>query len=124
MKKATLERHTPKEEELMEYLWELGEASPRELSLKHPEPQPHVNTLATVLLRLEEKGYVERVQRSRGSAYRPLVAIEDYGRNRISNFIQRYFGYSYLSSVSAFVEEEKISEEELMALLQPLQKKS
>lgn len=122
-KRPALERLTPKEEELMEYLWELGEASPRELSLKHPDPQPHVNTLATVLLRLEEKRYVERVQRNRGSAYRPLVAKEDYGRHRISNFVHRYFGDSYLSAVSAFVEEEKISEEELMTLLQTLQKK-
>lgn len=108
----------------MEYLWQLQEASPRELSLQYPEPQPHVNTLATVLLRLEEKHYVERVQRSRGSAYRPLVAKEDYGRHRLSSFVHRYFGDSYLSAVSAFVEEEKISEAELMALLESLQKKS
>ncbi|MBO7270330.1 MAG: BlaI/MecI/CopY family transcriptional regulator, partial [Bacteroidales bacterium] len=49
--------------------------------------------------------------------YYPIVSEEDYGRNTIKGAVSRYFENSYLTAVSALVEEEKISLDDLKELI-------
>ncbi|MDE7473893.1 MAG: BlaI/MecI/CopY family transcriptional regulator, partial [Muribaculaceae bacterium] len=57
-KSSAKDQLTPKEEELMCLLWEHGPILISRLVALYPDPKPHVNTVSTVLRRLEAKGFV------------------------------------------------------------------
>ena len=57
MRKAAKDQLTPKEEELMQLLWEHGPATISRLVELYPEPRPRFNTVSTVMTRLEAKGF-------------------------------------------------------------------
>lgn len=114
---------TRKEEEVLELMWQLGECAPKEIVALYPEPQPHVNTIATMVQSLERKGFVSHRQQGRGYIYFPQVSQEEYGRKKLYGFVDRYFKQSYMNLVSALVEEEKVTEQELIDFLNELRKK-
>ena len=46
------------EETVMNYLWRLEKAFMKDLLNAYPEPKPATTTLATLLKRMTEKGYI------------------------------------------------------------------
>lgn len=113
---------TPKEEEVMEIVWQIGRCTPRDVQERYEEPRPHINTIATSIQALERKGYLSHEQVGRGYVYTPIVKAEDYGRAKLPGFVQRYFGNSYMKVVSTFVREEQVSEAELLEFLAKLKR--
>lgn len=113
---------TKKEEEVMRHFWQKGAMFVRELVELYPEPKPHFNTLSTVVRSLEAKGCI--AHESYGNTYRyyPTITEEEYGRSTIKGVVSRYFENSYLTAVSALVEEEKISLDELRELIARIEK--
>lgn len=123
MTKRSNEQLTPKEEELMQFLWEHGPISISKLVELYPEPKPHFNTVSTVVRRLEAKGFVGHNEVS-GTFHYFAIVEKEYFRNRsFSKFIKNYFGGSYYGAVSALVAEDKISSEELKELLRLVEQK-
>ena len=120
----TMQKLTAKEEEVMELMWQLGECAPKDIVAQYPEPQPHVNTVATMVQSLERKGFVSHRPQGRGYIYFPIVKQEDYGRSKLGGFVDRYFKHSYMELVSQLVTEEKVSEQELLDFLNELKKRS
>ena len=120
----TMQKLTGKEEEVLELMWQLGECTPKDIVAQYPEPQPHVNTIATMVQSLERKGYVSHRPQGRGFIYFPIVKQEDYGRTKLGGFVDRYFKHSYMELVSSLVAEEKVSEQELLDFLHDLKKQS
>ncbi|WP_297931715.1 BlaI/MecI/CopY family transcriptional regulator [uncultured Alistipes sp.] len=112
-----LEKLTRREEELMRWFWQRGPLFVRELVELSPEPKPHFNTLSTMVRSLEAKGYLGHKAFGATYQYHPLVSEEEFSRRTLGGVIRRYFGSSYLGAVSALVEEEKISVEELRELV-------
>ncbi len=112
-----LEKLTRREEELMRWFWQCGPLFVRELVELSPEPKPHFNTLSTMVRSLEAKGYLGHKAFGATYQYHPLVSEEEFSRRTLGGVIRRYFGSSYLGAVSALVEEEKISVEELRELV-------
>ena len=53
--------------------------------------------------------------------YYPLVTEKEYGRSSLTGIIRDYFNDSYMSAVSAFVKEEKISVDELRELIETIE---
>ncbi len=113
----TMEKLTRREEELMRCFWERGPLFVRELVEMAPEPKPHFNTLSTMVRALESKGYVGHKAYGATYQYYPLVSEEEFSRQTLGSVISRYFENSYLEAVSALVEEEKISVDELRELI-------
>ncbi len=111
------EKLTRREEELMRCFWERGPLFVRELVEMAPEPKPHFNTLSTMVRTLETKGYLSH--RAFGGTYQyyPVVSEEAFSRRTLGSVICRYFENSYMGAVSALIEEEKISVDELRELL-------
>ena len=122
MKKKTkeLERLTYKEEEVMEHIWQLGPCAPKDVVACYEEPKPHISTISTMFQILERKGYLTHEAKGRGYIYHPAVEQRSYGRGKLQSFVTRYFDNSYMNVVSALVQEEKVSQEELMAFLEKL----
>ena len=109
---------TAKEEEVMEHIWTLGACAPKDVVALYPDDErPHINSIANAFQSLEKKGYLTHRAQGRGYIYQPCVRKQDYVRSKLSKFVDRYFGGSYLDVVSSFVSEEKLSEAELMQFL-------
>ena len=108
-----MKRLTNKEKEIMDLYWQHGPMFVRELLEHYAEPRPHFNTLSTMVRILEKNGYLDHKQYGNTYQYFPIVTEKEYGRSSIAGVIKNYFNDSYLSAVSSFVKEEKISVEEL-----------
>ena len=116
-----MKRLTAKEEEVMGWFWEKGPLFVRELLSFYDEPKPHFNTLSTVVRGLEEKGFVGHKAYGNTYQYYATVSREDYRRGTLRGVISKYFDNSYLGVVSTLVQEEKISVEELKALIKQVE---
>lgn len=123
MTNSNKDQLTPKEEELMQFLWEYGPISISKLVELYPEPKPHFNTVSTVVRRLEAKGFVSHNEAGASFHYYATVPKDNFRAKRFRNFIKNYFGGSYYGAVSSLVEEEKISADELKELLKIIEQK-
>lgn len=123
MRKTSKDQLTPKEEELMQLLWEHGPIFISKLIELYPEPRPHFNTVSTVMRRLEAKGIVSHNEVGGSYQYFAIAKKEDFRSRCFGNFIKNYFGGSYYGAVSALVAEDKISAEELKELLELVERK-
>ena len=94
----------------------------RELQEHYAEPRPHFNTLSTIVRILEREGFLDHKQFGNTYQYFPLISEAEYGRRSIAGIIKNYFDDSYLSAVSSFVKEEKISVDELRELINQIEK--
>lgn len=116
-----MKRLTNKEKEIMDLYWQHGPMFVRELQEHYEEPRPHFNTLSTMVRILERNGFLDHRQFGNSFQYYPLVTEKEYGRSSIAGVIKNYFNDSYLSAVSNFVKEEKISVEELKELIKEIE---
>jgi len=117
-----MKKLTNKEKEIMELYWQHGPMFVRELQEHYAEPRPHFNTLSTMVRILEKHGFLDHRQFGNSYQYYPLVTEKEYGRSSIAGVIKNYFNDSYLSAVSSFVKEEKISVAELRELIDEIEK--
>jgi len=67
---------TRAEEEVMQHLWSLNEASVKEIIELFPEPKPAYNTVSTIIRILETKEFVNQTKRKRISLF--SVSSERY----------------------------------------------
>ena len=118
-----MKKITPKEEEILNIFWKKGELFVKQILELYPEPKPHYNTISTMVRTLEEKGYIGYRIFGNTYQYYSLISKEDYNRKNLRNMVKNYFGNSYKRVVSALVEEEDISLEELKELIQEIEKK-
>src|SRR5215469_4866507 len=111
---------TKAEEQVMKVLWKLGNGLLMEIVDNMPEPQPHKNTVATILKTLVDKGFVEIENVGRIHRYHPLVSKDQYSKDTLTNVATGYFEGSFSNVVSFLVDEDKLSVKELELLLQQL----
>ena len=116
---------TEREAEVMEQLWERGPLTVRQLLEAYPDPKPHVNTVSTMVRILEDKGYVSHdPDSSKPFMYFALAQASDFAGRSLAKVIKSYFNNSYTSAVSALVEEEKISVDELKQIIDMIENKN
>ncbi len=108
---------TNREEEIMEIFWEKGSLFVKEVIDLLTDPKPHYNTISTIVRGLEDKGFVGHEQFGNTHRYFAVISREEFSRNTIKNMVGKYFNQSYSSVVSMFVQEEKISLEEIQELI-------
>ena len=119
---SIMKRLTKRENEIMNLFWDRGAMFVKELQSLYPEPQPHINTLSTMVRILESNGFLSHKAYGNTYQYYPVISREEYGRNSLSGIISNYLGNSYLNAVSELVREEKITVEELKALISEIEK--
>ena len=116
-----MQKLTKKEEELMQMFWEHGPMFVKDIVPLYDEPKPHFNTISTMVRTLESKGFVEHEAFGNTYRYRPIISQEEFSKGVLGNVVTRYFKSSYKQVVSALIEEEKISVEELEELIRKVQ---
>ena len=111
---------TKSEEQVMQVLWKLGRGFLKEIVEATPEPHPHSNTVATMLKILVDKGVVEYEIQGRNNLYRPRISKAEYGKKSMQQLLKGYFEGSPAKLVSQFVNDNKLSIQELEELLQQI----
>ena len=117
---------TKAEEQMMQYLWKLGEGTVQEVMATMEEnKRPSRTTVSTIIRLLEEKGVVgHKSTDGRRYIYYPILKKEEYSRHYLKNFIKRYFDNSFSSLACFFVRENNLSMKELDELLEEIKKGS
>ena len=106
-----------RERSVMQMLWDHGPLFVREMVELSEEPKPHFNTLSTTVRNLEAKGYVEHETFGTTYRYKAVARREDFRERSLAEVVANYFSNSYKKIVSALVEEEKISVDELREII-------
>jgi predicted transcriptional regulator len=114
---------TKAEEEIMQILWDLGEANVAAIIEQIPEPKPAYNTVSTIVRILESKEFVGHRKKGKGYIYFPEVDKETYSNQSMNKLIEGYFNGSFKSMVSFFMKKNKMDTKELEAILKEIDKK-
>jgi len=101
------------EEQLMQYIWKLEKAHMKDLLIAYPEPKPAKTTIATLLKRMTNKGFVAYNLNGTSREYYPVVKKKDYFSNHVNGLVKRFFDNSPSRFVSFFTQETSLDKSEL-----------
>lgn len=104
------------EEKLMELIWTHEKVFMKDLINLYPEPKPAKTTIATLLKRVQDKGFVGYTLFGNSRQYFTLIDKTDYFSNHIGGIIKNYFDNSALKFASFFTKSHNMSYEELEEL--------
>ncbi len=104
------------EEHLMQHLWKLEKAFMKDILNSYSKPKPATTTVATLLKRMINKGFVAYTLYGKSREYYPLVRKKDYFSKHVKGLIQRFFDNSAPQFASFFTESTNLSKEELQDL--------
>ena len=101
------------EEQLMELIWSHEKVFMKDLLDSFPDPKPASTTIATLLHRMQDKGFVGYKLFGNSREYFPLVNKEDYFSKHVKGIIKNYFGNSTLQFASFFTTRSDMTTAEL-----------
>lgn len=95
-------RLSKSEEQLMELIWKHGKVFMKDLLESYPEPKPATTTIATLLKRMQDKGFVAFTLYGNSRQYYPLVDKAAYFSRHVKGIIKSYFDDSPMQFASFF----------------------
>lgn len=104
------------EEQVMQYLWKLNKAFMKDILDAFPEPKPATTTVATLLKRMTDKGFIDYKLYGKSREYYPLVKKTDYFSKHVNGLIKIFFNDSASQFASFFTSETNLSTTELEEL--------
>lgn len=107
---------TKTEEQLMEYLWQKEKVFMKDLIECFPDPKPATTTVATLLKRMQEKGFVAYKLYGNSREYYPLVEKKAYFSKQVNGMIKNFFNDSVAQFGSFFARDTSMTTSELEAL--------
>ncbi len=124
MSKKSLDHFGELQRAVIEVVWELGEASVRQVwkQLCH-EKELAYTTVLTAMQRLERAGWLKYRTEGKKYVYLPTRTRAQAGAGSVRKFVQRMFDGNALVLFRQLVEEGELSEAELKELQQLINKK-
>ncbi|MES2487983.1 MAG: BlaI/MecI/CopY family transcriptional regulator [Bacteroidota bacterium] len=107
---------TKTEEQLMQLLWKLEKAFMKDLLDLFPEPKPAATTVATLLKRMIDKGFVGYKEYGKSREYFPAVEKSDYFSKQVNSMVKNFFNNSASQFASFFTKEADMTTAELEEL--------
>ena len=104
------------EENIMEIIWKEGKAFMKDILDHFPEPKPAPSTVATLLKRMQQKGFVGYTVFGNSREYYPLVKKSDYFSKHMKGIVKNYFGNTSLKFASFLTTTSNFSTKELEEL--------
>ena len=104
------------EEQLMQHLWKLEKAFMKDLLEAFAVPKPATTTVATLLKRMTDKGFINYKLYGNSRQYFPLVKKKDYFSKHVNGLIKKFFNDSASQFASFFTQETNLSKAELEEL--------
>lgn len=122
---AELPQISEAEFEVMKIIWKHSPISTNEITdilTKTTSWRP--KTIQTLIKRLVTKGVLAYEKQSRVFVYTPLVKESDYIRQESNSFLKRFYDGNITAMLSAYIENDRLSEAEIDTLRSLLSKKS
>ena len=85
----------------------------KDLLEEYPKPKPATTTVATLLKRMTDKGFIDYKNFGRSREYFPLVKKKDYFSKHVNGLIKNFFNDSASQFASFFTQETNLSKTEL-----------
>jgi len=115
---------SPAETEALRLVWELKKATVQQVYDALPENRKVTYvTVATLLRRLEDKGYIKHRIQGKAFAYIPAVKKEDVINRTIDDLVQRLFGGNPVPLMQHLAMHTEISDEDIEKLRELVKKK-
>jgi BlaI family penicillinase repressor len=114
---------TKAEEQVMRYLWYLEKAYLKNILDEFPDPKPAATTIATLLKRVIDKGFVGYKQHGSNREYFPKVKKTEYFSKQVNSIIKDYFNNSAAQFASFFTNETNLNTTDLEEIKQLVEQK-
>jgi BlaI family transcriptional regulator, penicillinase repressor len=114
---------TDTEETLMKHIWHLEKAFMKDLLDAFPDPKPAPTTVATLLKRMIDKGFVAYRAYGNSREYYALVKKEAYFSKHMNTLIKDFFGNSTSQFASFFTSKANMTTDQLEELKQIIDSK-
>lgn len=101
------------EEELMNHIWNLETAFMKDLLEQYPDSKPATTTIATLLKRMTEKGFIAYKTYGNSREYYALVKKKDYFSKHVNGLIKHFFNDSATQFASFFTKETNLTKQQL-----------
>ena len=114
MADALANRLSRRERQIMDVLYQLGEATAAEVQERLPEP-PSYSAVRAMLRILEEKGHVRHEQDGPRYVYVPTIARDNVKKSALRHVLTTFFDGSAEQAISALLDDQssKLSDAEL-----------
>ncbi len=112
-----------REAEFMEVLWDFGPSTVAEVRDRVPDDLAYT-TVLSILRTLEAKGYVTHDADGKAHRYSAVVGRDEARRSALRAISEKFFKGSTATLLTHFVEQEKLSEDELQRLRKLLTQRS
>ncbi len=119
MAKTTHIHLSRRERQIMDVLYQLGEATAAEVMERLPDP-PSYSAVRAMLRLLEEKGHLQHEQDGPRYVFKPTLAHDKAQRSALKHLIETFFEGSTEQAVAALLDlsKTKLSDDELDRLSQ------
>ena len=103
--------------EVMKIVWKYAPISTNEISEKLTQISSWCpKTIQTLIKRLVSKKALNYEKQSRVFVYTPLVKEDEYIRQESNSFLKRYYNDNITSMLASYIEDDKLSEEDIASL--------
>jgi len=116
MKKVTIQ-----EEQALQAVFKIGEGNVKAILDAMNSDVPYT-TIASTVKNLEKKGFLKSRLVGNTYLYKPAISHADFKKKFVGNVVKDYFSNSYKELVAFFVEQKKLSAEELKEVLKMIEK--
>ncbi|MEP7286704.1 MAG: BlaI/MecI/CopY family transcriptional regulator [Chloroflexota bacterium] len=106
-----------RESQIMDVIFQLGEATAVEIMERLPDP-PSNSSVRTLLTILEQKGHLTHRREGGRFIYAPSLAPEKVKRSALSHLMETFFGGSVPKMVATLLSTNDLSESDLDELTQ------
>lgn len=111
--------------EVMKIVWKYAPISTNEITEKLLQTTSwSPKTIQTLIKRLVTKGALTYEKQSRVFVYTPLIKENEYIDQKSNSFLKRYYNGDITAMLSAYIENDRLSETEIDSLRSLLSKKS
>jgi predicted transcriptional regulator len=113
-----------RERQIMDVLYQLGEATAAEVQERLPEP-PSYSAVRAMLRILEDKGHVGHYEDGPRYVFTPTLGREDASRSAVSHLLKTFFNGSVEQAMAALLDgaDRKLSREEIDRLARMIEQR-
>jgi len=115
---------TKREDQIVQIIWTLKTAVIREIVDAFPEPQPHYNTIATLVKILVKKGVLKSELIGNTHQYSPVQDFDEYREEQIGDIKEKFFENSFPKMVAHFAKKEGMTDAQREELINLIKNKS
>lgn len=103
--------------EIMDVLWEHGNASIREIqAFLEPTKKLSRSAIGTILTRMKEKGYIDAREKNFAWEFRPVVKRDQVVRRKLDDLVDRLFGGDVTPLAAYLADVRKLTPEQIRLL--------